>query len=1795
MSPQRVKLYYTDDLSFKEKFMYLMNLLVINQSNDIFKSFFFLVIFSLQNISIYFTEPAGVLNYKNNTFDNFLFQIARIIRFKALLFYNRSYYNLAIYSISIYYIIFTILYIIMIYKTNRKTTYTQSLHFLNFFIKVNIYILSNIIIDFFTRMLCFNQIYNSNIPEIRCDQSNNLTTLIISLLSIIYSSITCIFIHYFYEDNFLLSNSNFNSITSKLFLLQHLKAIIDSFALGLISELTHDFFFIMNIISSSIVFYYYINRLVYYRKSTNIFYGLTYFMNLYSSIYFYIFYHVNSSQKGLIYIISSFFIGIFFRIIFNNIIIKIVKTIPYHKISNPYFLLYYINFILNLTNEIEDRQESKSLLKALIEMHQIECPSNKCITKNNQKIYLPKTNQWSNRKIPFIIDQIFLKNYILYVIKYFLVVKTIFPELLINLSHYYLSVIGNNCLSIYYYNRAKEMELNMQENFLLERLKIKITNKLNDNFKEEGEICSKLIEMNPTLYFKYHTIGDQFIEEINNDLDLGIEFWEIFSLSKNPKVIYFKKVFDIIEKIKASKNNIENLWKKLYELYPGLNIYFYIYKDYVNEINDNSNLNNELEIIKRRKENINESIINNYYNILFKEDTAIIIVNGENGKEGLIEKANLEFGKIFHCNHEKIRGKKINEFMPKIFSNSHNKFMKHYYNIGEKKILDKESYKIFALDSSNSVIQLQKYLKIFPILNENIHYIAMLVLDKIDDIILLNQDFIIQGLSRKLKDRFSISNNKNLFIFNNIPFYMICKNFISFYKTFFKENKKLKNTILYSRRKSLYDEISETQLLLDEEENDNENKSSDLSNTDFNENIEVNENMEIEYEIKFPEFLIKYSQCTRHFEQHNNSDFSSTAFNNIIDEDSKINCADTTLINKIGNSTIVHNINAINDINNINNINNITGNISDEKPSFSNLHINNFVNYNPFSFNQTPDNNATPNYTPIFDRKHTFKKSKIDFQINGRKNIQLYQILFQQEKFEELENLFDSNTQSNYLSFRFNFSFERLIFHNNNFFYLIRCIDNNKQKDYYNENSDSNLPSYCNHKIIKDKINSLNNLNEINKLEKEKLEQNVKNFLELKALDNHLTRKLKQNYHSIKFNSRIHGEQINENTSIITDENSSLSPGSSFNNHVSKLNKIIESRNKILQNEVTSKKIIYLKIITFLLLIIVIIFVFLYDQLYNKSKKKLDFIREYNNLLFSGQILMIRIVNRVVDYSILFYVKYYNYNITLNYGFNSEKEFIIYSKEKAKKWYNESMVKINYLERYILDIVEDPINKVWFKMFYDYQIEVPWNDSDYFPVIAKNSLYNSYYLFCVDDLFNFNNNNNIEDNFFIVSYTSYNSINGVIKYILPKLIHFIPILLSHYLNYSNNLFFLFQILLFIFAFIALFFFFIMAIVTFLAISQINSGIMKVTKISQDNVENIILKIKKFKIDLNDRLYPCKNFFNLHNKTNNDEKKSESDKSLTDHNNNIQIIYEKTKKFKLSHKTLNININQNNNTFSLDRQKLNKITFQKFIIIYFALNFITTIFFLFIFYHKPKELIYSNSSLLKSHTYILEQFLYTTVYLFQMKSIFANFTDLMEINIDNIVNESLSYDLYDSLPEFNEFNSFYYNAFLFDACLALYEEKSENYINCSNKEIVHSINNTNALQNYIIRKIDKLTIIFYFRLFNENINGYLMFAQNEYIEILDSFNNFYIPVYERFDSILNNSFDKKSKFIKYYTNLLLVLMIGWSFTNILYQYYFYIPFLKKMIKISTNFIEIIPSNFILETPDLENWLEKVESG
>ncbi len=69
------------------------------------------------------------------------------------------------------------------------------------------------------------------------------------------------------------------------------------------------------------------------------------------------------------------------------------------------------------------------------------------------------------------------------------------------LYYYYWIVIRNYCLNIYYYIRAREWNKNLEDNFLLLRLKRLIFEKLFEGFKWEVEICLKFEQMNPNFIF----------------------------------------------------------------------------------------------------------------------------------------------------------------------------------------------------------------------------------------------------------------------------------------------------------------------------------------------------------------------------------------------------------------------------------------------------------------------------------------------------------------------------------------------------------------------------------------------------------------------------------------------------------------------------------------------------------------------------------------------------------------------------------------------------------------------------------------------------------------------------------------------------------------------------------------------------------------------------------------------------------------------------------------------------------------------------------------------------------------------------------------------------------------------------------------------------------------------------------------------------------------------------------------------------------------------------------------------
>ena len=185
---------------------------------------------------------------------------------------------------------------------------------------------------------------------------------------------------------------------------------------------------------------------------------------------------------------------------------------------------------------------------------------------------------------------------------------------------------------------------------------------------------------------------------------------------------------------------------------------------------------------------------------MFNKETGIIIANGDHGKEGIIEKVNSEVENIFKYRVEELKGMNLSTLMPKNFSKLHNTFMERYYTIGEKRIIDKCNLHTFVKEKDNTIIKINIILKLFPMLNENVYFIGIFSKDNINDIIYIDNKFNIQGMSMKLMKLLNINNNL-LFQNNDIPFYVICKKFVNFYKIFLKGKKK---TFLKKKKENLH-------------------------------------------------------------------------------------------------------------------------------------------------------------------------------------------------------------------------------------------------------------------------------------------------------------------------------------------------------------------------------------------------------------------------------------------------------------------------------------------------------------------------------------------------------------------------------------------------------------------------------------------------------------------------------------------------------------------------------------------------------------------------------------------------------------------------------------------------------------------------------------------------------------------------------------------------------------------------------------------------------------------------------
>jgi len=1757
-----ILLFNKDELTFKYKFYTLMDLLISKQAESKGESFLLMTIFYLQILSSFFSEQIGVFTSTNGKSDQILNYVEKIFRLKGFFKNYYGYLQILRYILLILLIIFILHFLLSCLLMSTTAFYSYNKMIINYYIKIFLYVGYNIIYDICFSSFCLGSAENNpNFNNVTCSYQNNALSVILSLIFNILSLCIYIYINIYYNDSFYLSSSYLAKMSCNYDTYWGFNCAIISLLLVQVKFLTKELFLIYNLVISILLFIYYIKHYLFYDKYINIYTGIFHILYAWTSIYCLIFAYIDFKEKGIIYILTSIIVSFFYFNIKNRIESNIFLDTPFYKITNKYYLLYYFRSLIDIINNVEENSEDKSFLSGIIRMHEIECPNPNCLTKTKGKIYLPLSNKWNDRSRKEVEDEVFLKNFIVVIMNYFIFSHDCSVDMYLNLSLYFLKVIGNYCQAIYYYKKSTELKLNSREEFSFIRLSLQISKVLSQKLKPPNEQCSELENLDVSMYYKYDFLSQNFLDEINNDVNLSLEFWKTLRapMREANKKIEFNKIFELTDKIAKTKKNVENMWNKLLQIYGGVNDFFELYLEYVEQINDDDLKKRDLESLRRKNDSFGDHMSNNFYSVLFNKDTGIIIANGDKGSEGIIELSNKEIENIFKYKAFDLKGMNLTSLMPKLFSKDHSKYIEDYFKVGEKKLIDKSDFKSFGKDKNNSIVKIKLALKLFPILNDRVYFVGLILKENIDDIIFLDDKFNIQGMSLKLMKILNI-NNKSLFQENEIPFYAICRKFVNFYSIFFQGKKK--------------GEVSEKQVFAIEEEGskakEEENKNENIKNEkeDIHENIEINENVELEYEIKLPQFLIDYSEKTNKKE-------------------------DKAAIQLISVPTEVEDPNEVIEE-------------FDESDLLMEEDKNKDKNLNKGTPTPTPQGETpTPGGVQISDsiedesdmtnedQKFGFNKQSEEEKIYNIK-IEQYKNLFNEGKVNELEELIDNcNLNSASVEYKFNFTFDKYRYGNKQISYIVRCIDNKNDIGKSQEESAIDLdPKAAKYK--REKAESIRPYYEILEEEKQEIMNLPDTFLKL-SLENKKFQKLLQSCkNEINNMSKLHGQKKEE---VLEDENSSQSSQAGFDSGLVKKNRIEEIRSNLLTNISSFYTLKYIKIIIALIGLLAFGFSIVYILFFRKLYSNLKNTSSLNINLFQTTLWTTEIISIFVSLRTLYKRDIIDEPNEKKFFFNDyltdEKSSDVdayYNKsimlcqvlyDKLSKSYGAIEMNIpNYLDdEQLMDLYWNRINISYMNETYiDYSKRI---DDESFPMAMNQLLSNCITYF---DSPNYNSitkktkdsfNKNKDSNYMYFDYMTFLIIENGYDNILPnqvdKLLE-IPDILSKY-NSDKKISIISLVCLYGIIIIILSIIYICLI--HLTNKSMTDGMEKVTKIKLEKIEEIIKKIKIFNSNLKkfrERDFKSEDKDNLEGE---DENKNQEGSKIIDSNG------ERTKKMEAESSLVN------SNGFNTDYKKFTPLTklnyaflFSLFIILIVGASLIPI-------YLQTSNMVKNTNQLLLVQNFIYGKLITTSILTIEIKCFMSSCDNKKNLTYDKLINMELIQQVIKGVNLFPEVDEFYNYKFLLDACSAAIKDKeSEEYNKCSKDNLIISANNTDNLLKLIDDLVDSIIKESQMNQDDKkNLFNTTYFRQIEYM-----FYNYIFSVGDNFAEAVTNNLNT----YLYERNLVIILssiIIG--VITFIYCAIYGVILIKRLVhhlSVSRCIMKIIPTSVIISTPELETWIE-----
>jgi len=1162
---------------------------------------------------------------------------------------------------------------------------------------------------------------------------------------------------------------------------------------------------------------------------------------------------------------------------------------PFHKLKNKFEILLYIKYLITKFNSIETNNEDRAEIVGIINLHKTECTSIDCPSKiKKKKFYLPITDEWSKPNLSEINDRVYLFNFITFVFDFYINQNIFDCDILMNYSLYFLQTIGNQCQAMYYYQLASNEQLSLEEEFMLFRTSEFISKALVKTTKPSDEIAGVLEELNTTMYFKYQDLSEKFFTEILADISLSTDFWRLF-ITKDcrRKKLDFNKIFSLTDKIRLTKQRIDDCWKELFQTYTGCNEIFDLYECYVEYINDDNITLREL--MKIRNKNFALEGVLNYYNVLFNNNTGIIVCSGDKGKEGMIEKVSENISDFFIFKEEELKGMNIGILMPRIFEKDHIRFMQRNINIGEKRVVDK-TFRTYAKDKNNALIVINISIKLLPILRGSTYFCALINKENLDDCILLDQDFNIQGMSGKLLNLFNI--NSGIFQDCDVPFWMISKEFIHHYQTFMMNNSLVKNSFnknnknINNNNEEKKDEIKKKKEDDDDdkytnknlndssissiktEENQDENNINEIQNGAVELDFEINENADVQWELVIPPLFKLY----------------------IADENKQQNFFTNTMGDHQDNETASSNI--INE-------NSREEDDVDETGKMLPIKINE---------SSTISKSINQSYAGGEDHDKEFQNAigryRTFFNSNNNNN------------FNELINLLDKLNEGNDQIFKFVISFTQIKYADKKVAYLIRCIDN---KDTFEESTNDNNLSKSKDKE-KDKMLKINfdNQNDINNkkgtFDRRKYLQKIKNMeeetnedveniikdLEMYGInineDENLKDKVDMCHQEILIYSRVLGQAV---TNVLDENGSQNSSSSAYTNSITKKTRVQEIKSHIMGNVGQFYTLRFIKFLFIIYMLTTILFAIIYIIQFNSLSHNMLQIDNLHNKIFQLIYLIIENISIIASLRSLKFMMYnyteyiffpytYNESTQLNHfdKISAYNNYIYIQKELIKKLYNISLSTTGEVGYFYSDL----INSKKTEEFIFQKISETFSNKDISIIIEKRFIIEISNIFSsINNLinttsFNFPYKAIDENNETISEYYQIEITINRYKSLIPQIIKFgnnATYICSNENNINSKII---NILIYICIVITSIFSGFYSLFLYLTNKNMEDGLIKISRIDPILIDETLKTIDMFNKTILSR-FRRKNEKELEEKSNNEDKKETKLSNSENENNN----------------------------------------------------------------------------------------------------------------------------------------------------------------------------------------------------------------------------------------------------------------------------------------------------------------------